>query len=102
MSMCDPSKTGIDYLLDFEFIAAVTCPYADAVGLLVLGVFVGGAVAGSIYIRTGSVIIPFGLLMLTGGATMSAVAGVAVGLATVVALLVGGGVVTYVYYQYSR
>lgn len=101
MQMCTEGKDGVDYITDFEFMAAVGCPYFDVAGLLVVGTLVYGAIAGSIYIRTGSVIIPFGLLFLTGGVVMAQVASVAVGLATAVVLLVGGGVVAYVYYQYS-
>lgn len=102
LQVCSGSTSGTEYLLQWEFIKAVTCTYADAAGLLATGLLVYGAVAGSIYIRTGSVIIPFGLLLLTGGATMSAVAGPGVAIATIVVLLVGGGVVAYLYHQYSR
>ncbi len=99
--VCNGSS-GIDYLLDFEFIKAVTCPYADAAGLTVVGLIVFGAIASSIYIRTGSMMLPFGLVMLTGGAVMGAVAGPAVAFATVLVLATGGGVMAYLYARFSR
>lgn len=100
--LCPTETTITEHVTNFEFIEAIVCPYADVAGLLVVGLLVYGAIAGSIYIRTGSAIIPFGLLLLTGGATMSHVAGPGVGLATVVFLLVGGGAIAYAYYEWSR
>jgi hypothetical protein len=100
--LCDPSVTGFEYLLDFEFIKALTCTYANSVGFLVMGLLVYGSISLSIYIRTGSVIIPFVLLLLTGGVVMEQVAGVAVAIATIVVLVVGAGVVTYLYAELSR
>lgn len=100
--MCDPSIAGWEYLLNFEIIKAFSCTYANVVGMLVLGLVVYTAVALSIYIRTGSAVIPFVLLLVTGGATMSQVATPAVAAATVLILCTGAGAVTYLYYSYSR
>lgn len=102
MAVCDPNTAGIDYLMNWEFVKAITCTYANVTGLLVMGTFVYTAIAGSIYIRTGSVVIPFGLLLLTGGAVMSQVAGIAVGMAAIVALLTGAAIVTALYVKFSR
>ncbi len=102
MAVCSASTTGFEYLLQFEFIKAVTCTYANAAGLLVTGLLVYGSISLSIYIRTGSVIIPFVLLLLTGGAVMSQVAGVATAVATLVLLATGAGTLTYLYYRVSR
>lgn len=89
-------------MYDFEFIQAVTCTFAGpAGGVLVVGTIVFGAIAMSSFIRTGSPIIPLGLLMLTGGAVMSAVAGVATTVATVTFLLVSAGAFAYVYYRWG-
>lgn len=99
---CDAGTSGIAYLLDWKFIQAFTCSYANTVGLLVLGMMVYGGVSLSIYIRTGSVVIPSVLLLLTGGVVLSQVAAPVVGIATVMLLTVGGGLVAYVYYVYSR
>jgi hypothetical protein len=100
--VCDASTSGATYLTDFEFIKAFTCTYANAVGLLVVGVFVYGAISTSIYIRTNSVLIPFVLLLLTGGAVMTQLASIATALATLLLLATGAGVITLLWYQYSR
>lgn len=102
LQSCDPSRTGVDRVTDFEFIPAVTCVYFETAGLLLTGLLVWSAVAGSIYIRTGSAIIPFILLLLTGGAIMATVASIGIALATVTVLLVGGGVVAYGYHIFSQ
>lgn len=90
------------HLLNFEFIKAFTCTYANAAGLLMVGALVYGAVASSIYIRTGSVVIPTILILLTGGAVMGQVAGPAVAIATVMVLTSGAGAMTYLYVRFSR
>ncbi len=100
--MCDPALSGMDYFLDFQFMKAVTCTYANAAGYLVTGFLVYSAVSLSIYIRTGSVVIPFVLLLTTGGAVMSVVAPPMTTAATIVLLCVGAGSFTYLYHRYSR
>lgn len=100
--MCDPTVTGAEYLTNWEFMKAVTCTYANVAGYLVTGLLVYGAVSLSIYIRTGSVIIPFVLLLTTGGAVMSVVAPPATAIATILLLCVGAGSFTFLYYRYSR
>lgn len=100
--MCDPSVAGWEHILEFEFIKAISCTYANVVGMLVLGMVVYSAVALSIYIRTGSAVIPTVLLFVTGGATLTQVAPPAYQAATVLILCTGAGAVTYLYYRYSR
>lgn len=99
---CSADKSGPEYLTDFQFIEAVTCTYADPVGMLVLGMVVYSAIGLSIYIRTGSAIIPTILLFLTGGAVMAQVAAPFTAAATILVLVAGGGVVAYLYHRYSR
>jgi hypothetical protein len=100
--VCDAGTAGQAYLLDFEFIKAFTCTYANAAGLLVTGVFVYGAIATSVYIRTNSIMIPFVLLLLTGGAVMTQLASVATAIATLLLLITGAGIITLLWYRYSR
>lgn len=100
--VCSAGASGVEHLLNFEFIKAMTCTYASSVGFLVMGLLVYGAVGMSIYIRTGSVVIPFVLLLLTGGAVTTQLAGVAMGIVTLVLLLTGAGVVTYLYARLGR
>ena len=100
--MCDPTVTGIEHILNFEFMKAVTCTYANAAGYLVTGLLVYGAVGLSIYLRTGSALIPFVLLLTIGGAVMTVIAPPATAIATILILTVGAGSFTVLYYQYSR
>lgn len=101
-SICDPSMTGFEYLLNFEFIKALSCTYFNTAGMLVTGLMVYGAISLSIYIRTGSVIIPFVLLLLTGGAVTTQLAAPALGIAVLLLLVTGAGVMTYLYSKFSR
>lgn len=100
--MCDPSMAGHEYLANWEFMKAITCTYANAAGILVTGLLVYGAVGLSIYIRTNSVVIPFVLLLTTGGAVLNFVAPPAMAIATILLLCVGAGAITLLYYRYSR
>lgn len=99
---CSAGKSGPEYLVDFQFIEAITCTYADPAGMLVLGMVVYGAIGLSVYIRTGSPVIPAILLFLTGGAVIPFLAAPATAAATVLVLCAGGGVVAYLYYRHSR
>lgn len=101
MSLCDPEKSGIDYLLEFDFVEAITCTYANSASLAIVGLIVFTAVGGSIYIRTGSLIIPFGILLLAGGAVLSQMAAVATPVAVLLLLIVPAGVIAYAYYRFS-
>jgi hypothetical protein len=100
--MCSAGLKGYEYLTDFEFIKAFTCTFADSMGLLVFGMLVYGGVSLSIYIRTGSAMIPLVLLLLTGGVVMSQVAAPVVGVATILLLVMGAGILTILYRRYSR
>lgn len=99
--LCD-GTAGYDHLTNFDFVEAITCTYGDSVGVLVMGMLVFGAVILSIYVRTGSVLIPTVLLLTTGGATIALVAPPAVAAATVLLLCSGAGAITFLYYRYSR
>lgn len=102
MAVCDGTTTGVEYLTDFEFIKAVTCTYADPMGLLVFGLIVYAAIALSIYIRTDSITIPVVLLFLVGGAVTPQLAGPAAAVATVGVLVTGAAALTLVYVKLSR
>lgn len=100
--MCSAGMKGYEYLTQFEFIKAFACTFANSMGLYVFGTLVYGGIAISIYIRTGSAMIPLVLLLLTGGVVMSQVAAPAVGVATILLLVMGAGVLTILYREYSR
>lgn len=104
LAACDGEKKGYEYALDFEFFEAVPCTYAGAPALgsiAAVGLLVWFAIGGSIYLRTGSVVLPFGLLFLTGGAILPLVAAPGVGIALLTVLLVGGGVIAFAYHTFS-
>ena len=102
MQICSGDASPLERLLNFNFVEAVSCTYIDAAGLLVVGMIVYGAIGLSLYIRTGSMRIPAVLLLLIGGAIVPQIAGPAVSVAVIGIMLLGGGVITLMYYRYSR
>lgn len=102
MAVCDPSLTLADHLINFQFIKAFTCTYFTTAGMLVTGLFVYGAIGISIYIRTGSVVLPAILTLLVGGAVIGQVAAPATAVLTVLVLAVGGGALAFLYRAYSH
>lgn len=102
LQMCDPSKGFLDYITNFQFWKAVTCPYANSVGFLTLGLFVYGSISIPIYLTTGSIIVPAVLLLLVGGAVMSQVAAPATTIAVLVLLGAGAGSLGALYLKYQR
>jgi hypothetical protein len=100
--LCAAGKSGPEYLTDFQFVKAISCTYADSAGLLVVGMLVYGGVSISIFARTGDIRIPAVLLLLTGGAVTSQIAAPGLTIAGLIVLLVGAGVLTLLYYRYSR
>jgi len=101
--MCSAGKNGTEYIKDFEFVHSITCTYADAAGgVAVVGLIFYGGIAISLYVSTDDVRIPVVLTLLVGGAVISQVAAPAVALITVALLMVGAGVLTLLYYKYSR
>jgi hypothetical protein len=99
---CDASMSFTDYLTAFQFIQAVTCTYTGAAGFFVAGLLFYGGIGTAIYVRTGSIVIPTILILLTGGAVLSQVAAPGVQVAALVVTVVGAGAITYLYYRYSR
>jgi len=102
MQMCSAGKTGPQYLTDFQFVKAFSCTYANSAGFLVTGMLVYGGIMIAIYATTDDIRIPSVLLLLTGGAILSQIAAPGLTVAAIVLLLVGAGVVTILYYRYSR
>lgn len=98
------SEWGGDYtqaLQEFAFGDALVCPFWDQIGQLATGLLVWGAIASAIYVKTGSVMIPYVLLLLLGGAVVSQIASIGVTMASIIILGVLGGVPTYFVYRYS-
>lgn len=91
----------IEALRNYAFGDAFVCPYWDTVGQLATGLLVWGGISLAIYIKTGSIIIPYILLLLLGGVVLQQVASVAVTISGVIVLAVLGGVPTYLIWRYS-
>jgi len=100
--MCDAGTSFAEYLNNWEFVKAISCEYANTVGFTTVGLIVYGAVASSIYIRTDSMIIPFGLFLMIGGAALSQMASVAVPIAALLVLVLPAAVTTFLYIRFSR
>lgn len=100
--MCSAGLKGYEYLTNFEFIKAFTCTFANSMGLFVFGTLVYGGISISIYLRTGSAMIPLVLLLITGGVVMAQVAAPVVGMAALLFLIFGAGILTILYQRYSR
>lgn len=102
LQLCAAEKSGVEYLTDFEFVESITCTYADAASLLIVGLLVWGSITLALYLTTGDVRIPVVLLLLTGGAIVPQVASPGVTIAVVGLLLTVAAMVTVLYYRYSR
>lgn len=100
--MCPTNQAGHEYLTDFEFVKAITCTYANEAGFLVVGLLFYGGILTAIYATTDDIRIPSVLILLTGGAILSQIAAPGLTIAAIMLLLVGAGVITILYYRYSR
>jgi len=100
--MCAGNPGFVDLLTNFEFVAAIACTYAIPASLPLVGLLVYTAIGGAIYIRTGSFILPFGLLLLTGGAVVSQIASVGLPIVVLLVIVVPAGVTALLYARYSR
>lgn len=101
-AMCDAGVGFAENIENFEFVEAFVCQYGNTTGFTVLALFVWSAVSSSIYIRTGSFLLPFGLLLMVGGAALSQMASVAAPFAVLLILVVPSAVTVYLYITYSR
>ena len=99
--MCDANKDFAEYLLDWEFVEAISCQYAGVIGFPVFAMLVWAAVGGAIYIRTDSFLIPFGLLLFTGGAVISQMASLALLPAVLITLFIPALAITALYVRYN-
>jgi hypothetical protein len=102
LALCEPRYDMVDYVGESRFFEAVSCFLIDPVGIPLLAMIVYGAVAIPIQLRTGSVTIPAVLLLLTGGATFTAISAPATSIATIVLIMTVPGAVTLLLYAYSR
>lgn len=80
----------LDALSEFAFRDALLCPYQTSLGGPEFATLVFGAVGMAYMIRQGSLVIPAVIMVATGGAFVSQVAGIAVGFVVTVILVMFG------------
>lgn len=98
---CEDGPGLAEYFRQHDFMEGIACEYTGQLPLVAVGLLVFGAVASVAYIRTGSVVIPVGYVMLTGGVVIPLVAGPAVAIAVLLVLMAGGGIMAYLYWRFS-
>lgn len=87
---------------NFELWEAFTCAYGAPLGELVVGTIFYSAVALNIFIRTGSMIMPFVLVMLVGGTVLAQMMAIISSFAALIVLIVGPLVVTALVFVLDR
>lgn len=80
----------LNALQNEAFRDAMICLYVDNLGSTLAGLMIYGAVSLYLYIRTGSVIVPFVLVVLVGAAVLPTLPANAIAAAVVVLLFVVG------------
>ena len=102
-SWCSAGTGFQEYLSSFEFIKAFGCTASElGGGFATVMTLVMGGVSLALYIRTGSVALPTVLVLLTGGVVLSTLAAPAVGIAALLILVFGAGIMTYAYWRFAR
>jgi len=102
LQMCGKYNTFFEALMDWNFIEAFTCAYAGSVGLFVVGTLFYVPMALAMYITTGSMMIPFVLLLMVGGAIVPQMIAPVPGFVSILVVGIGAGTLTYLYYTFSR
>lgn len=99
--MCSGNRDFQERLLDWDFTEAFTCQYGDPIGFYTVGMIVYGGILSSIYLTTGSVVLPAVLLLIVGGAVIGQLAAPAMPFVVLIILGTGAGVMTFLYVQLS-
>ena len=86
MSCTEWNGDFLQALSEFAFRDALLCPYQMTLGGPEFATLIFGSIGIAYMIRQGSIVIPVIIMVTTGGAFMSQVAGIAVGFVTVAVL----------------
>lgn len=100
LQACEYGQDMASYLEEFRFVDAFQCQFST-VGIAVAGLMLMTAVWVPLFLRSRSPVIPVVLLLLTGGAFVSTIAGAYVTIATITLLVVGAGGIVLLYARYS-
>jgi len=76
-----------DLIVDGQFFDAIVCPHTETMGVLVFGLLVYGAIGTSLYVYSGSAVLPLVLTIILGSVVVTQLPGIAVQFAGAVALL---------------
>lgn len=93
---------GLEAMNDLKIWEAAFCTYAVPAGELVVGLLFYGSVALSIYIRTGSMMIPFILVLILGGTILAQMVSIVSQFAAVLILLAAPIVLSLLVFQLDR
>lgn len=92
----------LDAISNFQLWDAVFCTYAVPAGAEVVGLLFYGAISLGIFIKTGSVIIPFILILILGGTVLAQMMAVISSFAAIIVLLGAPIVITLLVIKLDR
>jgi len=97
---CEYGQDMASYLQEWRFVDAFTCQF-EPIGIAVAGLLFVASIWIPLYLRSHSPVIPLVLLLLVGGAFISAIAGIWTAIGAIVLLTVGAGGIVAMYARYS-
>jgi hypothetical protein len=86
----------------FDIWEAAFCTYAVPAGELVVGLLFYGAVSLGIFVRTGSAMIPFILVLILGGTILAQMAAIVSQFAAVIILIAAPIIISILVFQLDR
>jgi len=101
LQYCDPNMGLLEYMQEFDFWRAFVCPYANTMGFLTFGLIVYGTISISLYLVTGSLVIPVVLLLTIGPVILGQIAAPGIPIAVLALLGAGSGAVTLLLFRYN-
>lgn len=101
LQFCSGGMDFQDRLNEWLFTEAFTCEYAEPMGFLTFGMIFYGGILSSIYLTTGSIVMPAVLLLVVGGAVIAQLAAPAIPFVLLTILGTGAGSIAYLYAKLS-
>lgn len=88
---CGDRPKLIDFWTNFEFWDGINCFYSDQLGASVIAFVFFGVTAMSLYLSTGSIVVPMVIGIVIGGVAFALLPGVGIEVALMVIVLGAGG-----------
>ena len=85
-----------------SLVQGAVCQYSDPFGIQVVGVLFWAALALALYIRTGSILLPYLLTLIFGSVVLSTIVPIAVAVVVPMTLGVAGYIAPEIYRKYSQ